>query len=167
MSMDTSMTENIHPTNRSGPGITTNKGTSNYVSATTHPDKNPSALQSADSVLPTSKPYSSSTRNQEIITIDSTNSSNDSTKSTKGNGVEQPTAIEDDEPIPPELLKFTEAISKAMAKELEPLIASCDQTRTRPTTYKGTKDGSFDGWLPLMRRFLKQVHTKSTKIDKA
>ena len=58
--------------------------------------------------------------------------------------------MEDDEPISPEQLKFTETISKAMFKELAPLIANREQTRTRSTIYKGTKDGSIDGLLPLM-----------------
>ena len=50
---------------------------------------------------------------------------------------------------------------------MAPIIANRDQTRTRPTIYTGTKDGSIDGWLPLIRRFLERVHAKSTKIDKA
>ena len=54
-----------------------------------------------------------------------------------------------------------------MSKELAPLIANRDQTRVRPTIYKGTKDGTVDDWLPLMKRFPERVHTKSTKIDKA
>ena len=54
-----------------------------------------------------------------------------------------------------------------MSKELAPLIANRDQTRVRPTIYKGTKNGTVEGWLPLMKRFLERVHTKSTKIDKA
>ena len=53
--------------------------------------------------------------------------------------------MEDDEPISPEQLKFTEAISKAMSKELAPLISNRDQTRNRPTIYIGTKDGSIGG----------------------
>ena len=54
-----------------------------------------------------------------------------------------------------------------MSKELAPLIANRDQTRVRPTVYKGTKDGTVDGWLPVMKRFLERVHAKSPKIDKA
>ena len=45
-----------------------------------------------------------------------------------------------DEFISPEQLKFTEAISKAMSKELAPLIANRDQTAVRPTAYRGSKD---------------------------
>ena len=54
-----------------------------------------------------------------------------------------------------------------MSKELAPLIANRDQTRTRPTINKGTKDGSIDCWLPLLRRFLERVLSKSAKTDKA
>ena len=54
-----------------------------------------------------------------------------------------------------------------MPKELAPLIANRDQTRVRLTIRKGTKYGTVDGWLPLMKRFLERVHTKSNKIDKA
>ena len=54
-----------------------------------------------------------------------------------------------------------------MSKELAPLIAGREQTRTRPTVYKGTKDGNVDGWILLMKRFRERVLSNSTKIDKA
>ena len=88
------------------------------------------------------------------------------TLSTRGSSVPPP-AITEEVHISPEHLRFTEAISKAMSKELAPLIANRDQTRVRPTVYKGTKDGTVDGWLPVMKRFLERVHAKSPKIDKA
>ena len=90
----------------------------------------------------------------------------DSVNSTRGSSIPPP-AISEEAPISPEQLSFTEAISKAMSKELAPLIANRDQTRVRPTVYKGTKDGSVDGWLPVMKRFLEKVHAKSPKIDRA
>ena len=46
-----------------------------------------------------------------------------------------------DELISPEKLKFTEAIFKAMAKELAPLIANRDQIAVRPTLYRVRKTG--------------------------
>ena len=49
-----------------------------------------------------------------------------------------------DELISPEQLKFTEAISKTIAKELAPLIANRDQTAVRPTLYRGSKDGTVE-----------------------
>ena len=54
--------------------------------------------------------------------------------------------------ISPEQLKFTEAISKVMSKELAPLIANRDQTAVRPTAYRGSKDGTIDEWLLVMKR---------------
>ena len=54
-----------------------------------------------------------------------------------------------------------------MSKELSPLIAGREQTRTRPTVYKSTKDGNVDGLRLLMKRFLERVHAKSTEVDKA
>ena len=75
--------------------------------------------------------------------------------------------MEDDEPLSPGQLKFTDAISKAMSRALAPMIAIRDQIRTRPTIYKGTKDGSIDERLPLIQCFLERVHAKSIKIDKA
>ena len=57
-----------------------------------------------------------------------------------------------DELISPEQLKFTEAISKTIAKELAPLIANRDQTAVRPTVYRGSKDGTVEEWLLVMKR---------------
>ena len=55
-----------------------------------------------------------------------------------------------DELISPEKLKFTEAISKAMAKELALLIANRDQTAVRPTL-----------------RYLERVYLNASPVDKA
>ena len=49
-----------------------------------------------------------------------------------------------DELISPEQWKFTEAISKTIAKVLAPLIANRDQTAVRPTLYRGSKDGTVE-----------------------
>ena len=49
-----------------------------------------------------------------------------------------------DELTSPEQLKFTEAISKTIAKELAPLIANRDQTAVRATLYRGSKDGTVE-----------------------
>ena len=66
-----------------------------------------------------------------------------------------------DELISPEKLKFTEAISKAMAKELAPLIANRDQTAVRPTLYRGSKDGTVEEWLLVMKRYLERVYSNA------
>ena len=72
-----------------------------------------------------------------------------------------------DELISPEKLKITEAISKAMAKELAPLIANRDQTAVRPTLYRGSKDGTVEEWLLVMKRYLERVYSHGSPIDKA
>ena len=81
--------------------------------------------------------------------------------------VSPPPAPAEEVSISPEQLKLTEAISRAVSKELAPLIADREQTRFRPSMYKGTKDGNVDRWLLLMKRFLERVLAKSTEIDKA
>ena len=72
-----------------------------------------------------------------------------------------------DELISPEKLKFTEAISKAIAKELAPLIANRDQTAVRPTLYRGSKDGTVEEWLLVMKRYLERVYSNASPVDKA
>ena len=72
-----------------------------------------------------------------------------------------------DELISPEQLKFTEAISKTIAKEFAPLIANRDQTAVRPTLYRGSKDGTVEEWLLVMKRYLERVYSNASPIDKA
>ena len=72
-----------------------------------------------------------------------------------------------DELISPEQLKFTEAISKTIAKELAPLIANRDQTAVRPTLYRGSKDGTVEEWLLVMKRYLERVYSNASSVDKA
>ena len=72
-----------------------------------------------------------------------------------------------DELISPEQLKFTEAISKTIAKELAPLIANRDQTAVRPTLYRGSKDGTVEEWLLVMKRYLERVYSNASPVDKA
>ena len=69
--------------------------------------------------------------------------------------------------ISPEQFKFTEAISEAMSKELAPLIANRDQTAVRPTAYRGSKDGTIDEWLLVMKRYLERVYVNLSPVDKA
>ena len=113
--------------------------------------------------LPPGNPCASSTRRKETTIPENPD---DSINSTPNSSLLLPAANEET-PISPEQLRFTEAISKALSKELALLIANRDQTRVRPTIYKGTKDGTVDGWLPLMRQFLERVHSKLTRIDNA
>ena len=69
--------------------------------------------------------------------------------------------------ISPKQLKFTEAISKAMVKELAPLIANRDQTAVRPTLYRGSKDGTVEEWLLVMKLYLERVYSNASPVDKA
>ena len=71
------------------------------------------------------------------------------------------------EVISPEQLRFTAAISKAMSKELAPLLAGRDLAQTKPNVYRGSKDGSIDGWILVMQRYLKRVQTKVSAEDRA
>ena len=46
---------------------------------------------------------------------------------------------------------LAEAITTAMSKALEPLLAT-KATKNKPTKYRCTRDGIVDGWLMLMKR---------------
>ena len=72
-----------------------------------------------------------------------------------------------DELISPEKLKFTEAITKTIAKVLAPLIANRDQTAVRPTLYRGSKDGTVEEWLLVMKRYLERVYSNASPVGKA
>ena len=126
--------------------------TSTFQTANATLEESNAEFKTADTGLPPGNPCASSTRRREVIISENTD---DSINSTRGSSVPPPATTEE-APISPEQLRFTEAISKAMSKELAPLIANRDQTRVRPTVYKGTKDGTVDGWLPLMKRFLER-----------
>ena len=70
-----------------------------------------------------------------------------------------------EEVFSPEQLRFTAAISKAMSKELAPLLAGRDPTQARPSVYRGSKEGSIDGWILVMRRYLQLMQAKATPDD--
>ena len=78
-----------------------------------------------------------------------------------------PAPSEGEEVISPEQLRFTAAISKAMSKELAPLLAGRDQTQAKPSVYRGSKESSIDGWILVMRRYLQRTQAKATLDDKA
>ena len=54
-----------------------------------------------------------------------------------------------------------------MAKELAPLIVNRDQTAVRPTLYRGSKDGTVEEWLLVMKRYLERVYSNASHVDKA
>ena len=122
---------------------------------------------SADHGLPSGTPCASSTRKKDEIadvSVQATHGSHDRTREVETK-VEEGEAISDT--ISPEQLRFTAAISKAMSKELAPLLAGRDLAQTRPNVYRGSKDGSIDGWILIMQRYLKRTQTKVSAEDQA
>ena len=61
---------------------------------------------------------------------------------------------------------LAEAISTAMSKGLEPLLAA-KESKNKPTKYRGTKDGNAGGWMMLMKRHLEKAHAKASPLDRA
>ena len=118
---------------------------------------------SADHGLPSGTPCASSTRKKgEIadLSIQATLGSHDRTR-------EGEAKVEEGEAISPEQLRFTAAISNAMSKELAPLLAGRDLAQARPNVYRGSKDGSIDGWILIMQRYLKRTQTKVSAEDQS
>ena len=117
---------------------------------------------SADHGLPSGTPCASSTRKKDEIaelSIQATLGSHDRTREGE--------AKVEEEAISPEQLRFTAAISKAMSKELAPLLAGRDLAQAKPNVYRGPKDGSIDGWILIMQRYLKRTQTKVSAEDQA
>ena len=118
---------------------------------------------SAEHGLPSGTPCASSTRKKDKIadlSIEATLGSHDRTR-------EGEAKVDEGEAISPEQLRFTAAISKAMSKELAPLLAGRDLAQARPNVYRGSKDGSIDGWILIMQRYLKRTQTKVSAEDQA
>ena len=118
---------------------------------------------SANHGLPSGTPCASSTRKKDEIadlSIQATLGSHDRTR-------EGEAKVEEGEAISPEQLRFTAAISKAMSKELAPLLAGRDLAQARPNVYCESKDGSIDGWILIMQRYLKRTQTKVSAEDQA
>ena len=118
---------------------------------------------SADHGLPSGTPCASSTRKKDEIadlSIQATHGSHDRTREVEAK-------VEEGEAISPEQLRFTAAISKAMSKELAPLLAGRDLAQAKPNVYRGSKDGSIDGWILIMQRYLNRTQTKVSAEDQA
>ena len=118
---------------------------------------------SAEHGLPSGTPCASSTRKKNEIadlSIQATLGSHDRTR-------EGETKLAEEEAISPEQLRFTTALSKAMSKELAPLLAGRDLAQARPNVYRGSKDGSIDEWILIMQRHLKRTQTKVSAEDQA
>ena len=118
---------------------------------------------SAEHGLPSGTPCASSTRKKDEIadlSIQATLGSHDRTR-------EEEAKADEGEAISPEQLRFTAAISKAMSKELAPLLAGRDLAQARPNVYRGSKEGSIDGWILIMQRYLKRIQAKVSAEDQA
>ena len=89
-------------------------------------------------------------------------------KGEHGDPEEKPSVAEEapDTPRTSQRQALAEAISTAMSKGLEPLLA-VKESKNKPTKYRGTKDGNADGWMMLMKRHLEKAHPKATPLDKA
>ena len=117
----------------------------------------------ADDGMPSGTPCASSTRKKE----ETADLSVQATHYSDGGAREVEPRDEEAEIISPEQLRFTAAISKAMSKELSPLLAGRDLAQTRPNVYRGSKDGSIDGWILIMQRYLERIQTKVSAEDRA
>ena len=59
---------------------------------------------------------------------------------------------------------LAEAITTAMSKVLEPLLAA-NEKKNKLVEYRGTRDGIIDGWMMLLKRYLEKAHAKNTPLD--
>ena len=126
-----------------------------YVTAPITVSAPDSLYLTADDGMPSGTPCASSTRRRE-------ETADLSVQATHGSPRDEEAGV-----ISPEQLRFTAAISKAMSKELAPLLAGRDLAQTRSNMYRGSKDGSTDGWILTMQRYLKSTQTKVSAEDRA
>ena len=137
-----------------------------FLSAQTMPSGPSSLYLTADNGMPSGNPCASSTRRREQKTIDLADLSIQATQGNK-DATCDPEPTEETEVISPEQLRFNAAISKAMSKDLAPFLADRDLAQARPSVYRGSKDGSIDGWILVMRRHLKRTQSKASLDNQA
>ena len=137
-----------------------------YLSAQTLPSGPSSLYLTAENGMPSGNPCASSTRKKEQENTDVVDLSIQATQGCDDTA-RDPEPKEDAEVISPEQLRFTAALSKAMSKELAPLLTGRDLAQARPSVYRGSKDGSIDGWILVMRRYLKRTQSKASLDDQA
>ena len=138
---------------------TSSTGDEAYATARMRTGTNLLFLTASEGML-TGKPCASSTRQKDNANGEL------SVQATRGSQDNSPAPSEGDEKISPEQLRLTAAISKAMSKELAPLLAGRDQTQAKPSVYRGPKEGSIDGWILVMRRYLQRTQANATPDDK-
>ena len=106
-------------------------------------------------------PCASSTRKKDQVVGDLL------VQATRGSRNNSPVVRDEGETTSPEHLRFNAAFSKAMSKELAPLLACRDSSLSRPSVYCGHKEGSIDGWILVICRYLQRTQAKATLDDKA
>ena len=136
-------------------GMTTRE--SNYYTARTNVSEN-SPKQAYLDLIP--RPVATSTQ-RKSTTKRNLEQDNDEMEQSS----ESPNATPDT-PRTSQRQALAEAISTAMSKGLEPLLAA-KESKNKPTKYRGTKDGNADGWMMLMKRHLEKAHTRAPPLDKA
>ena len=97
-----------------------------YTTARTETAGLTSMFLTASEGIPTGDPCASSTRKKTDVNGEL------SMQATRGSRDNSPAPSEEEEAISREQLRFTAAISKAMSKELAPLLAGRDPTQARP-----------------------------------
>ena len=132
-----------------------------YATANARTVGTTSMVLTASEGMPTSNPCASSTRKKDAL------NGNLSTQATKGSQGNSSARSEEGEMISLEQLRFTAAMSKAMSKELAPLLAGRDPSQARPSVYRGSKESSIDGWVLVMHRYLQRTQAKATPDDNA
>ena len=80
-------------------------------------------------------------------------------QATRGNRDDSPVPSEGEEVISPEQLRFTAARQDVILPKLWIL--------PRTSVYRGSKEGSIDGWILVMRRYLQRTQAKATPDDRA
>ena len=120
-----------------------------------------SMFLTASEGIPNGDPCASSTRKKDDANGEL------SMQATRDSRYNSPAPSEEGEVISREQLRFTAAISKAMSKELAPLLARRDPFQARPSVYRGSKEGSIDSGILVMRRYLQRTQAKATPDDKA
>ena len=123
-----------------------------YTTARASTTGTSSMFLTASEGIPAGNPCASSTRKKDDVNGEL------SMQAPRGSQDNYPDPSEGEEVISPEQLRFTAAISKAMSKELAPLLAGRDPTQARPSVYRGSKEGSIDGWILVMRAATCNAH---------
>ena len=117
-------------------------------------------LTASEGVL-AGNPCASSTRKKDNPNRDL------SMQATKGSQDNSPAASNEGEVLSLEQLRFFAALSKAKSKELDRLLAGRDPIQDRPSVYRRSTEGSIEGCILVMRRYLQRTQAKANPDDRA